>query len=72
MNSQLFVPISLLISFKHLAKLTNDVNIIVKAVEKSDKVVLNEDKTMIKPNVAPPQRTTIIVRDVPSSATEDV
>ena len=72
MNSMLFVPVSEIAQFKHLLRLTSDINTIIKAVENSDKVVLNSDKTMIKPNMEPPQRKTIIIRNVPSSATEDV
>lgn len=72
MSSQLFVPISLLLGFKNLSQMTTDKDVIIKAVEGSDKVVLSEDKTMIKPNMTPLQRTTIIIRDVPSSATEEV
>lgn len=72
MNSQLYVSISIIIEYPAVGELTKDPNVIAEAVSHSDKVKVSEDKTMIKPNVEPLQRTTVIVRDVPENTKEEV
>ena len=72
MNSQLYVPLSEIVKFKQLSLLTQDVETIAKVVEDSEVVVLSKDRTMIKPNMQPPQRTTVILRNIPPTVSEDV
>ena len=72
MNSHLFVPISELVKFQQLSLLTTDVETIAKSVEGSELVVLSKDRTMIKPNMQPPQRTTVLWRKLPATVPEDV
>ena len=72
MNSQLFVPLEDILKFQHIATLAKDIETIANAIEHSDIVVLSPDRKMVKPNMSPPQRTTIIVRNLQAEVPEQV
>ena len=70
MNSQLFVPVSIVAGFSRVRALTSDVREIVKAIETSSAVTLSADHTEVKPNITA-QRNTIILREISASTPAD-
>ena len=70
MNSQMFVPISVVLEMESVRELSvSDEDILKKAIEGSKTCVLNESGDMIKPSFKV-ERNTIILREVPVDATE--
>lgn len=71
MDSELYVPISIVASFNKVKAWTTDYDTIVRALKSIPSVIVDETSTKVKPNIST-QRTTIILRDVDSSATKEV
>lgn len=70
MDSQMYVPISLIASFKRVREWTSDINLVVKTLRESSAVIVDESGTKVKPNISQ-ERNTIILRDMPE-CTEEV
>ncbi|KAK8808669.1 hypothetical protein WA588_004315, partial [Blastocystis sp. NMH] len=70
MNDNGFVPMSLVVSYLYPAFPNITVSDIMEAVQSSDKVSVDADTQMIRPNVSV-ERKTIILRDVPEGTTEE-
>ncbi|KAG1699748.1 hypothetical protein DVH05_012639 [Phytophthora capsici] len=72
MNSQMYVPVEVIVNFSKIKQLTDNTALLVEAVQDSDVCSLNSSKDAIKPNIKS-ERTTIILREIPSSTKpEDV
>lgn len=72
MNSELYVPVSLITEQPYLKALTQNVELILNAMRETDKVVLDEANMLVKPSFKL-QRNTIILRDIPENTTaEDI
>ncbi|KAK1948566.1 La-related protein 4 [Phytophthora citrophthora] len=72
MNSQMYVPVEVIVNFSKIKQLTDNTALLVEAVQDSDVCSLNSAKDAIKPNIKS-ERTTIILREIPSSTKpEDV
>jgi len=70
MSKDHYVDISVIAEFKMMKQLTTDVDLILASIKDSDKVVIDETRKCIKP-AASAERTTLILRNIPSSASED-
>ncbi|RLN57303.1 hypothetical protein BBJ29_009537 [Phytophthora kernoviae] len=66
MNSQMYVPVEVIINFSKIKLLTDNTALLVEAVHDSTVCSLNSTKDAIKPNIKS-ERTTIILREIPSS-----
>ncbi|POM65220.1 hypothetical protein PHPALM_19100 [Phytophthora palmivora] len=66
MNSQMYVPVEVIINFSKIKQLTDNTALLVEAVQDSTICSLNSSKDAIKPNIKS-ERTTIILREIPSS-----
>lgn len=71
MNSELYVPISVIADFKLVRALTTDRDLIVSVLRESTSVTVDETGMRVKPNISI-QRNTIILRDIASDATAEV
>lgn len=71
MDSDLYVPIATVASFNKVKEWTTDYDTIVLALKTIPAVTVDETNTKVKPNIST-QRTTIILRDIDSSATKEV
>jgi la-related protein 4 len=69
MDSDLYVPISIVANFRRVREWTTDLNIIIKTLRESSTVTVNELGTRVKPNISD-QRKTVILRDVPDCTTQ--
>ena len=70
MNSQMFVPLSVVLEMESVRELSvSDEDILKKAMEGSKTCVLDASGDMIKPSFKV-ERNTIILREVPADATE--
>jgi la-related protein 4 len=69
MNGDLYVPITLVCEY--LSNFTTDQSLILDAMRATDKVVVHESQTLVKPAFKL-ERNTIILRDVPAEVTQDV
>ncbi|RUS14172.1 hypothetical protein BC938DRAFT_477505, partial [Jimgerdemannia flammicorona] len=63
MNSERYVPISVIAEFKLVRNLTTDRDLIVSVLRESSGVTVDETGTRVKPNISTP-RNTIILRDI--------
>ena len=72
MNSELYIPVTQIVQSYVISHVTTDINAIIEAASTSDKVKLNPDRTMIRPNISPPQRTTLILHNIPQTVSNDV
>ncbi|KAE8888995.1 hypothetical protein PF005_g3262 [Phytophthora fragariae] len=66
MNSQMYVPVDVIVNFSKIKQLTDDAALLVEAVQDSTVCSLSAAKDAIKPNIKS-ERTTIILREIPSS-----
>ncbi|KAI9996077.1 hypothetical protein PInf_013255 [Phytophthora infestans] len=66
MNSQMYVPVEVIINFSKITQLTDNTALLVEAVQESTVCSLNSSKDAIKPNIKS-ERTTIILREISSS-----
>ncbi|KAL4096342.1 hypothetical protein PRIC1_009702 [Phytophthora ramorum] len=66
MNSQMYVPVEIIINFSKIKQLTDNTALLVEAMQDSTVCSLNSSKDAIKPNIKS-ERTTIILREIPSS-----
>ncbi|KAL7680175.1 putative lupus La protein [Plasmopara halstedii] len=66
MNSQMYVPVEVIINFSKIKQLTDNTMLLVEAVQDSTVCSLSSSKDAIKPNIKS-ERTTIILREIPSS-----
>eukprot|EP00002_Diphylleia_rotans_P035190 TRINITY_DN7656_c0_g1_i1.p1 TRINITY_DN7656_c0_g1~~TRINITY_DN7656_c0_g1_i1.p1 ORF type:complete len:773 (-),score=161.67 TRINITY_DN7656_c0_g1_i1:577-2895(-) len=72
MDNDLFVPISIIAGFKMVQRMTGDINLVLQAMKASSSLIVDEKNMKVKPNIKH-RRTTLILRDVPSSfATEQL
>mmetsp|Transcript_3443 Transcript_3443/g.5874 ORF Transcript_3443/g.5874 Transcript_3443/m.5874 type:complete len:719 (+) Transcript_3443:297-2453(+) len=71
MNSDGFIAVDTIASFKKLKHLTTDTDLIIEAVADSTILEFSQDKTMLKSSWKRPARVTIILRDVHEDTTED-
>eukprot|EP01119_Soliformovum_irregulare_P015138 TRINITY_DN4219_c0_g1_i2.p1 TRINITY_DN4219_c0_g1~~TRINITY_DN4219_c0_g1_i2.p1 ORF type:complete len:386 (-),score=132.50 TRINITY_DN4219_c0_g1_i2:189-1346(-) len=71
MNPEMFVPIIIIANFKMLRNLSQDVALITSVLRESRVLIVNEEGTMVKPNVNA-QRSTLIVNVPTSTPVEDV
>ena len=70
MDSEGYIPISIIAQFRKVKKLTNDLEVIVSAITGSKVCQLNEDNTMLKSNCKLPARTTVVIRDAPEGTSD--
>jgi la-related protein 4 len=70
MDSDLYVPISLVANFRRVREWTTDMDTIVRTLRDSTAVIVDQSGTKVKPNISV-QRNTVIWRDVPE-CTEQV
>lgn len=70
MDSELYVPITLIASFKRVRAWTTDIDLIIQTLKESSAVTVDESGTRVKPNISF-ERNTVILRDVPE-CTEEV
>ena len=68
MNNELYVPIAVVAEFAKIKALTADMAELVAAMKATDAVVVDETTMRVRPNFAAQQRTTLILRDIPSDA----
>eukprot|EP00516_Mucochytrium_quahogii_P007431 CAMPEP_0203744186 /NCGR_PEP_ID=MMETSP0098-20131031/325_1 /ASSEMBLY_ACC=CAM_ASM_000208 /TAXON_ID=96639 /ORGANISM=" , Strain NY0313808BC1" /LENGTH=711 /DNA_ID=CAMNT_0050631641 /DNA_START=1809 /DNA_END=3944 /DNA_ORIENTATION=- len=71
MNTEGYIPVSTIASFKKVRNLTDNLELIAEAVADSTVCELSSDKSMLKTSWKRPARTTIILRDVHEDTTED-
>jgi hypothetical protein len=71
MDSDLYVSIATVASFNKVKAWTTDYDTVVRALKSIPTVTVDETSTKVKPNIST-QRTTIILRDIDSSATKEV
>ncbi|KAI8084251.1 uncharacterized protein B0P05DRAFT_534820 [Gilbertella persicaria] len=71
MDSELYVPISLIANFKRVREWTTDIELIVKTLRESSEVTVDETGTRVKPNISV-QRKTVILRDMPDCTEEEI
>lgn len=70
MDDNGFIPIRLLLPFFYPSIPTVSIADIINAVEDSEKVVVDANMEMIRPNIKV-ERKTIILRDIPENTTEE-
>ncbi|KAK8792815.1 hypothetical protein WA158_004979 [Blastocystis sp. Blastoise] len=70
MNESYFVPLSVILGFKKITQLTSNMEDLIEAIKDSPSVILNENQTMIKPNIKL-ERKTIILRDIASDVPKE-
>ncbi|KAF1320489.1 La-related protein 4, partial [Globisporangium splendens] len=66
MNSQMYVPVDVVVSFSKVQQLTDSTALLVDAIRDSSVVSLNDAGDAIKPNLKS-ERNTIILREIPSA-----
>eukprot|EP01125_Pyxidicula_operculata_P010456 TRINITY_DN3436_c0_g1_i1.p1 TRINITY_DN3436_c0_g1~~TRINITY_DN3436_c0_g1_i1.p1 ORF type:complete len:573 (+),score=194.00 TRINITY_DN3436_c0_g1_i1:65-1783(+) len=71
MNSEYWAPISDVIELASIQELTKDEALINQAIRSTDKVVVDEEKKLVRPATPPVTRTTIILRDTPKETTPE-
>ncbi|KAK8809901.1 hypothetical protein WA158_000844 [Blastocystis sp. Blastoise] len=71
MNEHYYVPLSCILEFKRVSRLTDDISDLVEALETSKIVELNADHTMIRPRIVFEKRC-IIIRDIDTTISKDV
>jgi hypothetical protein len=64
MNSEFYLPISVVMENSFIKSLTQDRELVLAAMKSTDKVVVDEAKMLVKPSFKI-QRNTIILRDIP-------
>lgn len=69
MNAQNYVPVDTIMNFRKVVSLTTDKELVVKVMNECKNLVLDEEKTMVRPNKR--GRTTLILRDIPDSVPVD-
>lgn len=65
MDSEFYVPLSVIANFGKLKALTSDVSLITEVLKESDQVVLDESASKVRPK-AQQKRSTLILRDIPT------
>ncbi|KAI7898861.1 uncharacterized protein BX663DRAFT_523077 [Cokeromyces recurvatus] len=71
MDSELYVPISLVANFTRIREHTTDMSLIIKTLKSSSAVIVDETETKVKPNISL-KRNTVILRDVPECTEEEI
>jgi hypothetical protein len=71
MDKDLFVSVDIIANFKMMKTLTEDASLIMQALKSSSSVILDEKEGKMKPNFSI-SRNTVILRDIPSSTSEEV
>ncbi|KAI9475395.1 MAG: hypothetical protein EXX96DRAFT_265710 [Benjaminiella poitrasii] len=71
MDSELYVPISLVANFTRVREHTTDMDLILKTLKESSAVIVDETETKVKPNISL-KRNTVIMRDVPECTIEEM
>lgn len=70
MNGQQYVGINVIAGFRRIKQLTEDQELLLKILKQCRSVVVDETETMVKPTVRS-ERTTLILREIPSSTPLD-
>jgi hypothetical protein len=71
MDSEEYVPITLIAGFRRVREQTSDLEYITDLLRSSSAVIVDETGTRVKPNITA-QRSTVILRDMPESTTLEV
>ncbi|KAI8377515.1 uncharacterized protein BYT42DRAFT_515580 [Radiomyces spectabilis] len=71
MDADLYVPIATIAKFKRVRDWTTDIDVVVKTLQESTAVIVDETGTKVKPNISL-QRTTVILRDIPEATEEEI
>jgi la-related protein 4 len=71
MNSEMYVPIKVIATFKMIKSLTADLDLIVSTLKEMKSVVLDESNTLVRPNLKP-HKNVIILRELPSTTPVEV
>ena len=72
MNADHWVSISVVADFKKVKALTNDLQEVVDALRRSNKVSVDATGTMVKAITIDRPRTTLILRELPEDTEEEV
>jgi len=70
MNARHFVPIDIIAGFRKIKALTEDRSVLIQAMKESKTLAVDTVKNMVGPNLKI-ERTTLILRDIPSSTHPD-
>lgn len=71
MDSDLYVPISLVANFRRVREWTTNISVIVQTLRDTSTVTVDESGTKVKPNISV-QRNTVILRDVPECTQDEI
>ncbi|KAI7817541.1 hypothetical protein BC939DRAFT_327789 [Gamsiella multidivaricata] len=71
MDTDHWVPISVVADFRKVKAITDDIQEVVNALRRSCKVLVDETGTMAKAITVDRPRTTLILRELPEDATEE-
>ncbi|KAF9983701.1 La- protein 4 [Mortierella antarctica] len=71
MNTEHWVPITILAEFRKVKELTGSLQEVVDALRRSPAVTVDEAGTMVKPITVDRPRTTLILRELPEDTTEE-
>lgn len=71
-NNEFYAPLQLVAELPIIKSLSSDLELIKKALATSDQVIFDEETQSAKPTFKLVQRTTLILRDIPSSVTPEV
>ena len=69
MDSERYVPIDTICSFKKIKSLSLDKSLVVESMRKSESLHVNDEGTMVRPNFSV-ERTTLILREIPQDTKE--
>eukprot|EP00743_Colponemidia_sp_Colp-15_P000857 GILK01000946.1.p1 GENE.GILK01000946.1~~GILK01000946.1.p1 ORF type:complete len:536 (+),score=74.75 GILK01000946.1:208-1815(+) len=70
MNTQMFVPLAAVAALSGIVSLTTDTAAIIQAIKSIPTLVLDDQETMVKPNIKV-ERNTLILREIPASTKEE-
>ncbi|ORY05520.1 hypothetical protein K493DRAFT_36985 [Basidiobolus meristosporus CBS 931.73] len=70
MNSELFVPISVVAELEVVKSLTTDMDLLMEVLKESSQLTVDPTGTRVKPNFTV-QRNTIVLRDIPPEVSEE-
>ena len=59
-----FVSLEHIASFKRMQALTSDLEVVLRAIEKSEELVLSEDRTMVRRKNPLPEKNTTMERSI--------
>lgn len=72
MNSQMYVPLSVIAAFNNIRSLTTDAELIKRALKPSTEAILDPSGSMVRPNIKM-SRNTLVLREISADTTaEDI